>query len=136
MLRFGRRVSLLVTAVRRRQMTLRGPVLVGTDLSSAAEEALRQGAELAVALGSRMLVCHVIPELLPQGALFSEFRGAHGEIKQSVLAKARQAVQEQLDAVLQTGDTAYEVVLEYGTPHAGLLSAAEDKGAGVVVVGS
>lgn len=55
---------------------LRGPVLVGTGLSPAAEEALRQGAALAGALDSELLVCHVVPELLPAGALFAAFRRA------------------------------------------------------------
>jgi nucleotide-binding universal stress UspA family protein len=116
-------------------MTLHGPVLVGTDLSAGVEEALRQGAELAGGLSSTLFVCHVIPELLPDITLFAEFRRTHGPIEQSVLAKAREAVQEQLDAVLKTHAATLDVALEYGTPHVGLLSAAEKKGAGVIVVG-
>jgi len=68
-------------------MTLRGPVLVGTDLSAAAEEALRQGAELANGLSSTLFVCHVIPELLPDIKLVAEFRRAHGQVEHSVLVK-------------------------------------------------
>ena len=59
------------------QITLRGPVLVASDLSSAAGEALRQGARLATGLASRWLVCHVVPELIPDGSVFSEFRRAN-----------------------------------------------------------
>jgi nucleotide-binding universal stress UspA family protein len=116
-------------------MALRGPVLVGTDLSAAAEEALRQGAPLARGLSSTLFVCHVIPELLPEGAFFAEFRRAHAQVKDSILARAREAVQSQLDTVLKTTNAAAEVTLEYGTPHVGLLSAAEEKGAGVIVLG-
>ncbi len=116
-------------------MTLHGPVLVGTDLSVAAEEALRQGAELASGLSSTLFVCHVIPELLPDISLFAEYRRANLQIEDSVLAKARIAVQEQLDAVLKTPGASVEVALEYGTPHVGLLLAADEKGAGVIVVG-
>ena len=115
-------------------MTLRGPVLVGTDLSPGAEEALRQGAALAAALESRMIVCHVIPQLFPEGALFIEFRRAHLHVEQSMLGKAREAVQAHLDSVLTTQSAPLEVLLEYGTPHVGLLSAAEEKNAGVIVV--
>jgi nucleotide-binding universal stress UspA family protein len=43
---------------------LRGPVFVGTDLSPAAGEALRQSARLAADLGGPLIVCHVLPELL------------------------------------------------------------------------
>jgi nucleotide-binding universal stress UspA family protein len=51
-------------------VNVRGPVLVGTDLTEAAAEALRAAAELARGLDSRLAVCHVMPELSPAGALF------------------------------------------------------------------
>jgi nucleotide-binding universal stress UspA family protein len=116
-------------------MTLHGPVLVGTDLSAAAEGALREGAQLANGLSSTLFVCHVIPELLPDLTLFAEFRRAHGQVEQSVLAKAREAVQAQLDTVLKPTKATPEVTLEYGTPHVGLLSAAQEKSAGTIAVG-
>ena len=116
-------------------MLLRGPVLVGTDLSEAAEDALRAGAELARALNSRLVLCHVIPELLPDGSLFDEFRRANLHARDSILGRARLAIQDQLDAVLtEPGDLRVDVVLESGTPHAGLLRQAQNVGAGVVVV--
>jgi nucleotide-binding universal stress UspA family protein len=115
-------------------MTLRGPVLVGTDLSSASEEALRQGAQLAAALDSRLLVCHVVPELLPDGSVFTEFTRAHGHVRDTVLVRARDAVQQQLDAVLGADSDTPEVILEYGTPHVGVLSAAEDRDARLIVM--
>jgi nucleotide-binding universal stress UspA family protein len=115
--------------------TLHGPVLVGTDLSPLAAEGLRQGAQLANALESKLFVCHVIPELLPRGGLFAEFRRAHLEVEQSIDIKARAAVQEQSEAVMKTVHSAFEVILEHGTPHTGLLSAADQIRAGVIVVG-
>lgn len=116
-------------------MSLQGPVLVGTDLTEAAGDALRAGAELARGLESRLVVCHVIPELLPDGSLFDEFRTANLQAHDSILTKARLAVQAQLDSLL-TGSTAdgVHVVLESGTPHVGLLRQAEQLRAGVVVV--
>ena len=85
-------------------MILRGPVLVGTDLTKAAGDALRAGAELARALESRLVVCHVIPELLPDGSLFDEFRRANLHAHDSILANARQAVQTQLESVFRDRD--------------------------------
>jgi universal stress protein E len=116
-------------------MILRGPVLVGTDLTEAAGEALRAGAELARGLESRLVVCHVIPELLPDGSLFDEFRRRNLQAHDSILANARLAVQTQLETVLgdPSGD-GVDVVLETGTPHVGLLRQAEQTGAGIVVV--
>lgn len=116
-------------------MLLRGPVLVGTDLTAAAEDALHAAAELARALNSRLVVCHVIPEILPDVALFNEFRSTNLLARDSILAKARVAVQEQLDSVLTDSNVQdVELALDTGTPHVGLLRQAEEKGAGVLVV--
>jgi nucleotide-binding universal stress UspA family protein len=114
---------------------LRGPVLVGTDLTEAAEDALRAGAELARALDTRLIVCHVVPELLPDGSLFDEFRTANLRAQDSILATSRLAVQEQLDFVLSEAHAdRVDVVLEAGTPHVGLLRQAHEIRAGVVVL--
>lgn len=114
---------------------LRGPVLVGTDLSPAAGEALRQGARLARELASTMFVCHVVPELIPDGSVFAEFRRANLDIQSSVVARARAAVQHHVDAVLGTDHTAVDILLESGTPHVGLLKQADETRAGVIVAG-
>jgi nucleotide-binding universal stress UspA family protein len=52
-----------------------------------------------------------------------------------MLGKAREAVQAHLGSVLTAQSAPLEILLEYGTPHVGLLSAAEEKNAGVIVVG-
>jgi nucleotide-binding universal stress UspA family protein len=114
-------------------MTLRGPVLVGTDLSTAADEALRQGASLATDLASRLLVCHVIPELIPDGSVFTEFRHTNVNVGDSVVARARAAVEQQVNTILGASSLAVEVILESGTPHVGLLTQADESRAGVVV---
>jgi nucleotide-binding universal stress UspA family protein len=113
---------------------MRGPVLVGTDLTEAAGEALRAGAELARDANSRLIVCHVIPEFMPDGVLFDEFRAANLQARDSIVGKAREAVLEQLASVLPEPSRDVDVVLETGTPHVGLLRQAEQVGAGIVVV--
>jgi nucleotide-binding universal stress UspA family protein len=114
-------------------MMLRGPVLVGTDLSPAADEALRQGARLATELAGTLFVCHVVPELIPDGSVFTEFRRANVNVEDSVIAKARAAVEQQVNTVLRADTAAVEVILESGTPHVGMLTQADETGAGVVV---
>ena len=116
-------------------MTLRGPVLVGTDLSARAEEALRQGARLARELAATLSVCHVVPEVIPDGSVFTEFRRANLDTQESVLARARTAVQQHVNTVLGADYTAVDIILESGTPHVGLLRQAEETKAGVVVAG-
>ena len=88
------------------QMSLRGPVLVSSDLSPASDEALRQGARLAADLSSRLFVCHVVPELLPDGSVFAEFRRANLTVGNSVLAQARAAVDQQLKTELGSDTSA------------------------------
>lgn len=114
---------------------LQGPVLVGTDLTESAAHALRAGAEVARALEARLIVCHVIPELLPDGSLFDEFRRVNLRAQESILATARAAVQAAVDSVLTDGTDAVDVVLDSGTPHDGLLRHAEEAAAGLLVVG-
>ena len=114
-------------------MTLRGPVLVGTDLSPAADEALRQGAQLATGLATSLFVCHVVPELIPDGSVFDEFRRTTANLEGSLLAKARDAVEQQVNTVLSADISGVEIILESGTPHVGLLTQAEATGAGLVV---
>ena len=114
-------------------MTLRGPVLVGTDLSALADEALRQGARLATALASKLVVCHVVPELIPDGSIFSKFRRANVTVADSLVEKARAAVEQQVGTVLSADPATVEVSLESGTPHVGLLMQADKMGAGVIV---
>lgn len=116
-------------------MTLQGPVLVGTDLSDRSDEALRQGAELARYFDSPLIVCHVMPELIPDGSFFTEFRRANLQIEESVLARARAAVQAQLDRVLEFAGSPPDIVLESGTPRARLIANAEATHAGLVVTG-
>jgi nucleotide-binding universal stress UspA family protein len=108
-------------------------VLVGTDLSPEADEALRQGQRLASSLDTRLLVCHVMPELLRVGVLFPQWRLA-GPDPERMRASAQQAVVRQIEAVLGDAHREVEILLESGTPHAGLLAQAERTGAGTVVV--
>lgn len=112
---------------------LRGPVLVGTDLSPESDEALRQGQQLASALDTRLLVCHVMPELLRVGVLFPQWRLA-GPRETEVRTAAQEAVVRQIEAVLGESRREVEILLESGTPHAGLLAQAEMTQAGTVVV--
>lgn len=115
-------------------MMLRGPVLVGTDLTETADEAVRSAAQLAQVLQSRLIVCHAVPELLPDGSLFDEFRSANLAAHSSILEKARLAVQEQVEAIAGPFDVETNIVIEAGTPHVALLRQAKHSHAGVVVV--
>ena len=116
-------------------MMLQGPVLVGTDLSVNAEEALRQGHDLARDLDSAFIVCHVVPDLLSVRMLFPQWSGVDPAAQESITAKARRAVEEQLAAVLDRDASRASIVLDSGSAHATFLAKAESVGAGIIVVG-
>jgi nucleotide-binding universal stress UspA family protein len=112
--------------------TLRGPVLVGTDFGAAADEALRQGAQLAQDLTAPLLVCHVMPELLSARVLFPQWRGVDREKTEALREAAHAAVRRHLEAIGGAAAGA-EIVIDSGTAHAQLLEHAS--GAGLVVLG-
>jgi nucleotide-binding universal stress UspA family protein len=115
---------------------LQGPVLVGTDLTEAAEAAMREGAQLAHALDGHLIVCHVIPELVPDGSLFHEFRRANLKAEEWIIGKAREAVQAHVESLLPAQTSLrVDIVLDSGSPHIGLLRHAMQTHAGVVVTG-
>jgi nucleotide-binding universal stress UspA family protein len=114
---------------------LRGPVLVGTNLTPEAEGALREAAALARDLGERLIVCHVMPELLRIGMLFPQWRGVDPSLVDAMTTKARDAVSRQLESILGDPPLLTEVALDSGTPHTGVLAQAASTGAGVIVVG-
>jgi nucleotide-binding universal stress UspA family protein len=117
-------------------MPLQGPVLVATDLSEGAEEALRQGDALARGLGAPLIVCHVLPELLSLDPLFPQLKLRDALAAPELEAKAADAVQRQVTGVTGRGGDDLELVMQMGAPHAGIVQAAEAAGAGVVVLGA
>jgi nucleotide-binding universal stress UspA family protein len=96
---------------------LHGPVLVGTNLTPGAEGALRQAAGLARDLGGRLIVCHVMPELLRIGMLFPQWRGVDPRLVEAMTTKARDAVSRELASILGDQPLSIEIVLDSGTPH-------------------
>src|SRR5690606_18076973 len=87
----------------------------------------------ASALDTRLLVCHVMPELLRVGVLFPQWRLA-GPRETEVRTAAQEAAVRQIEAVLGESRRDVEILLESGTPRAGLLAQAETAQAGTVVV--
>src|SRR6187549_1020700 len=99
-----------------RRAMLHSPVLVGTNLTPGAEGALRQAAGLARDLGGRLIVCHVMPELLRIGMLFPQWRGVDPRLVEAMTTKARDAVSRELESILGDQPLSTEIVLDSGTP--------------------
>ena len=112
-----------------------GPVLVGTDLTVGAEEALRQAARLAEDLNAPLTVCHVLPEVARVAMLFPHARGANPSLLAEMTGRAHEAVRRELSAVLAAETERIEIAIDSGTPHVGLLAQADATGARVIVTG-
>jgi nucleotide-binding universal stress UspA family protein len=123
--------------------SLGSKVLVATDLSDAADEAIRQGHARARAAGGQLVVCHVIPSPLHANPLFPQRTGAETEGVLDATHRAIQAIEQRVTALTgaqpgpggQDGDT-FQVVVETGTPEAAIVRAADQAGASLVAIGS
>lgn len=116
-------------------MPIRPPVLVATDLSEAADEALRQADRLARQLGGTLQVCHVLPEIVRVRMLFPQLQQRDTDEMQTLAGTASAVVAAHVGKLVGRAASEYEVRVEEGSPHAGILHAAEKAGAGIVVLG-
>jgi len=103
-------------------------ILLATDLSPASSAATDQAIELAVRLGARLLVVHVVggqKGLVPIGFIRpAEDREQRATCAQQVVQRARAAGAEAT------------FLLWEGDPGAGIIAAAESESADLIVVGS
>lgn len=116
-------------------LRLRSPVLAATDLSAAAADALRQARAVAADLGATLVVCHVLPEAFRVRVLFPQDAGVDAAEERRLMEAARTAVRRWIESVQDVAGDASPLEIDAGTPHAGILAAAERVGAGLIVVG-
>ena len=111
-------------------------VLVASDLSDAADEAVRQAHAWARAHGADLLACHVIPEAFLNNPLFPQ--QTEGEavdfVEHSRLVAQR--LDERVLRLTGRSDDEYDIVIGGGEVAATLIREAEQAGASLVVVGS
>lgn len=112
------------------------PVLVATDLSAPADEAIRQGDEWARLRGARLCVCHVAPRLFGSEMLFPQ--RVQKQVVEQAAFEARLAAQLRERVVATTGRDRddFDVILDEGAPYAEIVREAESLGAGWIVVAS
>ncbi|HUG55141.1 MAG TPA: universal stress protein [Vicinamibacteria bacterium] len=113
----------------------KGPVFVATNLSPASDEAVRQADALARALGVPLVACHVLPELLQVRMLFPQLRDRDRAGAAQLEAAAGGVVRQRVQDLTSRGPEECTVVVESGSPHAGILRQAEKTGAGITVLG-
>ena len=111
-------------------------IVVGTDGSETASEAVRQAAQLAAALGARVhLVC--VYEPVPASEEPPPGGDAHSE--SGWVLRPREAVDATLEeaaAVFAQAGVAVERYAQRGDPADAILDVAEERGADLIIVGN
>ncbi len=115
-------------------MALHDVVLVATDLSDSADEAIRTGHELADA-GSKLVVCHIVHEILRASPLFPQAVQADMEAVIHAESRAAAAVEDRIKALTGRTDD-FEIRIESGAADGAILRVAEDVKATLVVTAS
>ncbi len=114
---------------------VKGPILAAMDLDKGSDELLRQADALARSYNVKLSVCHVLPEIFAVRPLFPQLH-LDDALKLSELeAAVRDALLKRIRTVTAREPPQIEIEIEQGTLHAGILRAAENIGAGAVVVG-
>jgi len=114
-----------------------GSIVVGTDGSDTAREAVRQAAELAKALGSRVMLVSAY-EPVPESRLLRE----RGQVPEDVswMVNPREDVQavldEEAERVRGLGAGEVDTYAREGDPADAILDVAEEQKADLIVVGN
>jgi nucleotide-binding universal stress UspA family protein len=114
-----------------------GAIVIGTDGSETAREAVRQASELAKLLGSRILLVSAY-EPVPESRLSQERTDVPEDV--SWVVNPREDVQgvldEEAERITAGGIDDVETFAREGDPADAILDVAEEKGADLIVVGN
>ncbi|HEY4159369.1 MAG TPA: universal stress protein [Polyangiaceae bacterium] len=110
-------------------------ILVASDLSSASDEAVRQGLSLATASGSALALCHVLHRS-SVNALFPQGYARDLEMALELQPRVAELLREQAERVQQGPTISFEVFVEQGSDYGQIARRAEKWRADLLVVGS
>ncbi len=111
-------------------------ILVATDLSLAADEALKQAHEWAAAVDASFEVCHVVPNPMRSNPLFPQRAGKEAADFSSMMTHASTLVHERVQATTGREAAAVSVLIDDGVPYARVVQLAEERGVDLLVVGA
>lgn len=120
-------------------MGLNEVVLVTTDLSDSADEAIRAGHELARQAGadaSKLVVCHVVHEILRASPLFPQAVQADMEAVIHAESRAAAAIEDRVKALTGRTPNDFDIRIESGPADSAILRVAEEVRATLVVTAS
>jgi nucleotide-binding universal stress UspA family protein len=111
-------------------------IVVGTDGSDTATEAVRQAVELARAVGAKLEVVSAY-EPVPEQRLKAEQRNAPEDLQWAI--SPREDVDATLDAVMalaRDNEVSIDIYPRRGDPADAILDVAEEQGADLIIVGN
>ncbi len=114
---------------------IKGPILAAMDLDNGSDELLRQADTLARSYKVKLSVCHVLPEIFAVQPLFPQLHLGDAMKLSDLEAAVRDTLLKRIRTVTARESPQIEIEIEQGTVHAGILRAADNIGAGAVVVG-
>jgi nucleotide-binding universal stress UspA family protein len=114
---------------------IEGRILAAMDLDKGSDELLRQADALARSYHVKLSVCHVLPEIFAVRPLFPQLHLDDALRLYDLEAAVRDALLKRIRTMTGREPPQVEIEIEQGTVHAGILRAADNIGAGVVVVG-
>lgn len=113
-----------------------GPVVVATDLSENADEAVIQASRWALAFDRALVVVHVVPDVVGQNPLFPQRSEGQLEAVLDAESRASGVVTERVTQLTGRDGDSFRVIIGTGTASRFLVEQAERLHAMMVVVGS
>ncbi len=114
---------------------IKGPVLAAMDVGKGSDELLRQADAIARSHHVKLHICHVLPEVFAVRPLFPQLHLDDALKLSDLEASVRDALLGRIRAVTARVPPQIEIEIEQGTVHAGIIRAAENIGAGAIVIG-
>ena len=111
------------------------PIVAAVALDEGSQEILRQAHHLARFYDVELHICHVLPEIFAVRPLFPQLHLNDGLKLADLEAAVRSALLERIRAETDREPSQVVITIEQGTVHAGILRAAENIAAGMIVVG-
>ncbi len=111
-------------------------ILCATDLSSGADEALRQADALARLTGASLEAIHVVPSPLRSYPLFPQLHQREASELPGLIERAAELLGDRVAAVTGREPDDASLVVRDGVPYAAVVERAEETGADLLVVGA
>ena len=111
-------------------------ILVATDFSPLAQEAIRQAHERAAPVRATLAVCHIVQNELKSNVLFPHLTTPHALLSPLELDRIREALSANVKSLTGRGEGEFEILVDDGTPYAAILTLAESWKADLIVIGS